>query len=216
MEEISKIKEDLKNTLSEYRYNHSLRVAEEAQKLARCYNIDEQKAYLAGLVHDIAKEYSEEENKQIVEKYNLSNELLQKENKKNLHADIGFIIAKEQYKLPDEICNAIKYHTFGDVNMSLLDIIIFVADKIEPGKKYDGIEEERKLAYIDIKKSMIMCIENKIKKLTRENKYINPRTIEVLNYLKNSKKNISNIWKINFIRKIQNINIHNIFDEATN
>ena len=193
MEEISKIKEDLKNTLSEYRYNHSLRVAEEAQKLARCYNIDEQKAYLAGLVHDIAKEYSEEENKQIVEKYNLSNELLQKENKKNLHADIGFIIAKEQYKLPDEICNAIKYHTFGDVNMSLLDIIIFVADKIEPGKKYDGIEEERKLAYIDIKKSMIMCIENKIKKLTRENKYINPRTIEVLNYLKNSKKNISNI-----------------------
>lgn len=193
MEEISKIKEDLKNTLSEYRYNHSLRVAEEAQKLARCYNIDEQKAYLAGLVHDIAKEYSEEENKQIVEKYNLSNELLQKENKKNLHAEIGFIIAKEQYKLPDEICNAIKYHTFGDVNMSLLDIIIFVADKIEPGKKYDGIEEERKLAYIDIKKSMIMCIENKIKKLTRENKYINPRTIEVLNYLKNSKKNISNI-----------------------
>lgn len=186
MEEISKIKEDLKNTLSEYRYNHSLRVAEEAQKLARCYNIDEQKAYLAGLVHDIAKEYSEEENKQIVEKYNLSNELLQKENKKNLHADIGFIIAKEQYKLPDEICNAIKYHTFGDVNMSLLDIIIFVADKIEPGKNYYGIEEERKLAYVDIRKSMIMCIENKIKKLTREKKYINPRTIEVLNYFKNS------------------------------
>lgn len=184
MEEINKIKEDLKNTLSEYRYNHSIRVAEEAQKLANHYNIDEKNAYVAGLIHDIAKEYSNEENKQIIEKYNLSNDLLREENKKNLHADIGSIIAKEKYKLSDEICNAVKYHTFGDINMNLLDIIIFVADKIEPGKNYEGIEEERKMAYIDIKKAMVMCIENKIKKLTSENKYISPKTYEVLKYLK--------------------------------
>ena len=72
MELLERIKNDLKNTLSEYRYNHSLRVAEESQKLAKHYNIDEQKAYLAGLVHDIAKEYSDEKNRQIIDKYNLS------------------------------------------------------------------------------------------------------------------------------------------------
>ena len=186
MELLERIKNDLKNTLSEYRYNHSLRVAEESQKLAKHYNIDEQKAYLAGLVHDIAKEYSDEKNRQIIDKYNLSKDLLKVENKKNLHADIGSIIAKKNYNLSNEICNAIKYHTFGDVNMNLLDIIVFVADKIEPGKNYEGIEEERKMAYINIKKSMIICIENKIKKLNKENKYISPKTMEVLKFLINS------------------------------
>lgn len=183
---VEKIKEYLKENLSDYRYNHCLNVANVSQSLARHYYFDEEKAYIAGLIHDIAKEMSEDENKMIIEKYNLSMDLLNKNNKKNLHADIGSVLAKELFNLPDDICKAVKNHTFGNVDMNILDMIVYVADKIEPGKNYVGIEEERNLAYIDIKDSMILCIENKIKKLINENKKINKRTYEVLEYLKSS------------------------------
>lgn len=67
-----KIKKDLKNNMSQSRYDHSLLVAQEAKLLARHYHIDEEKAYVAGLVHDIAKEFSEDDNKRWIEKYHLS------------------------------------------------------------------------------------------------------------------------------------------------
>ena len=130
MYNIEKIKEDLKKNLSEFRYEHSILVANEAQKLACHYNQDERKAYIAGLVHDIAKEFSDEENIEWIRKYNLSNELLLAEFKKIIHADIGAVVVKEWYGLDEEICNAVRYHTIGHVPMNWLDKIVFVADKI--------------------------------------------------------------------------------------
>ena len=69
----------------------------------------------------------------------------------------------------------------------ILDKIIFVADKIEPGKEYDGIEEERRLAYLDINEALILCIENNHKKLMRKNKNIYPKSLEVLGYMKRNR-----------------------------
>ena len=69
MYNIEQIKNDLKNNLSQFRYEHSILVAEEAKKLANHYNIDEEKAYIAGLVHDIAKEFSDDENSKWIKKY---------------------------------------------------------------------------------------------------------------------------------------------------
>ena len=82
MYSIEKIKTDLKDRVSEYRYEHSLMVADEAKKLAKKYNLDEDKAYVAGLVHDIAKEFTHEENTLLVNKYNLSKDLLLESNHK--------------------------------------------------------------------------------------------------------------------------------------
>ena len=177
------IKNDLKSIMSSHRYKHSIRVAEEARRLADIYHVDRNKAYLAGLLHDIAKEFSDEENMYIIDKYNLSKNL---GDKKIIHALIGAYYAKLKYDIDDEVMRAIEYHTIGNINMGLLEKIVYVADKIEPGKKYIGIEEERRLANIDIDQAMILCIENNIKKLEMENKVINNSIRELLLFLKNN------------------------------
>lgn len=179
---LDEIKLDLKKKLSNYRYEHSIRVADEASKLAKFYGINENDAYLAGLLHDAAKEFSVEENKRWIKKYNLSKELLNDKNLKISHAAIGALVAKEIYGVNDEISQAIKYHTIGNINMTLLDKIVFVADKIESGKKYPGIEEERILAYQNIDDALILCLSNNKKKLKKENKLFNEESEKVLDY----------------------------------
>ena len=184
MYEVEKIKEDLKCMLSERRYNHSLNVAEVAKELASIYNVNEDKAYIAGLTHDIAKEFSEEENRYYINKYNLSESLLNSEYKKILHAHIGAKYVKDKYNLDDDICKAINVHTVASPNMDILAKILFVADKIEPNKDYIGIEEERRLAYINIDASLKLCLENNIKSLISKGKQPHKNTIETLNLLK--------------------------------
>lgn len=183
MFQVEKIKSDLKKRLSEYRYCHSLRVAEVARKLAQIYHVDEEKAYIAGLVHDIAKEFSEEENRQWISKFQIEGDLLTTEFKQVIHAEIGAIVAKELYGVDEEIVLAIRYHAIGNIKMKLLDKIVFVADKIEEGKDYPGIEEERILAYQNIDEALILCLKNQKKKRELEGKNIHPDSLQLLDYL---------------------------------
>lgn len=183
MLDLNKIKLDLKKKMSEYRYRHSIRVAEEARNLASYYGYDEDKAYLAGLLHDIAKEFSACENKEWVEMYKLDEDLLEVRNIKICHAEIGALVVKELYGVDEDICQAIRYHTVGNIDMNMLDKIIFVADKIDVGKSYLGIDEERELAYKDIDKALLLCLINNKKKLESEGKKFNPQSEKLLNYL---------------------------------
>ncbi len=182
---IEVLNKDVRNKLSDYRYEHSLRVADVSKKLAYNYHYDENKAYIAGLVHDIAKEFNDEENKKYIDKYNLLEFIDDIPTNRILHGPIGSLYLEENYKLDNDIIKAVRFHTTGDPSMGLLEKIVFVADKIEPNKTYNGIEEERELAYKDIDKCMMLCIENNIKKLTKEKKRVNNKSIEVLNSLKN-------------------------------
>ena len=172
---IEEVKKSLKERLSDYRYNHCLRVADVAKDLAKFYKEDEEKAYFAGLVHDMTIEF--------VKSHNLPEEVLNKENSKFLHGIIGAIIAKETYHFTDDMFNAVYYHTAGRPGMSNLEKIVYLADKIEPGKNYEGIEVERKLAYQDLDQAVILCLKTKIAKLTKEGKFIHPNTIDTLDYL---------------------------------
>ena len=85
--------------------------------------------------------------------------------------------------MEDEICNAVMVHTVASIDMTLLDKILFVSDKIEPGKDYPGIEEERQIAKIDIDKAMLLCLENNYKKLTTKGKRMHSNSLKVLNHL---------------------------------
>ena len=182
MYDIEKIKRDLKNNLSESRYNHSLLVAKEARLLAKNYNYDEEKAYIAGLVHDIAKEYTKEENKKYIDKYNLSKDLLKEENKKIMHADIGSVAVKELYNMDDDISKAILYHTLGNINMDTLAKIVFIADKI--GRKPNPtIDKYKTLAYKDLDLAIKAYLEDGKEILKIINKTPHPNSIELLNYL---------------------------------
>ncbi len=180
---IEKIKSDLKNNLSQFRYEHSLRVAEEAKKLAEHYNINAEKVYLAGLVHDIAKEFSSEENEKWIKKYKLPKELLDPKFKEIIHADIGSVVVKELYGFDNEICNAVKYHTIGNITMDLFDKIIFVADVT--GRKTSNlkIQEIKKLSYIDINKAVKQCLINQKEILENNGGSFHPKALELLNSL---------------------------------
>lgn len=188
----SDIEKYLKEHLSEFRYDHSLRVAEEAQKIAKVYHIDEEKSYLVGLAHDVAHEYTEEENLFWVKKYNLASQCLDKSYKNILHSDIGALVAKDYFSFDEEMCQAIKYHTIGNVKMDLFAKIIFIADKIgrknldtqmEQVKKavYDGNIDEALISYFDILKDS----------LKSRNLPMHQDSIELIKLLKEETKKIS-------------------------
>lgn len=184
MYEVEKIKKDLEKTLSEYRYNHSLNVASVAADLAKLYQVDVEKAYVTGLIHDIAKEFTDEENKYYVKKYKLPKKFLKEKYKKILHSYVGAVYIKDVYNMPDDICEAVKFHTTASPNMDTLAKVLFVADKIEPNKDYIGIEEERRLAYINIDTSLKLCLENNIEKLKSKGKKPHKNTVKTLRLLK--------------------------------
>lgn len=183
MYSIEMIHKDLRGLLSNFRYEHSVRVAEEARKLANYYHYDAEKAYVAGLVHDIAKEFDQTENQKWIEKYHLDKKWLSFDCSNIIHAEVGALVISEWYGLDEEICNAVRYHTVGHVPMSLLEKIIFVADKIEPGKKYVGIELERKMAYQNLDQALVLCLQNQKKKLESAGKNIYPESEELLKFL---------------------------------
>ena len=181
---INEIDTYLKENLSKKRYEHSLLVAKEAKSLAKIYHVDEEKAYLAGLIHDIAKELSEEENNYWIKKGNLADDLKNENYKKIRHADIGAIIAKEKYNLDNDICNAIKYHTIGNKNMDTLAKIIYIADKIgrkEIPKKLIPVKD---LAYKDINKALFYCLKKQENNLKEKGIKTHKDTKELLEKLK--------------------------------
>ena len=184
---IEQIKEDLKKYLSQYRYEHSILVAEEAKKLANHYNEDEEKAYIAGLVHDIAKEFSDEENEKWIKKYNLTGDIFSDEYKNVIHSFIGAVVIKEWYRMEEEICNAVRNHTLGNISMTELDKIIFVADKIARRVSNPIMEEEKRLAYQDINKALELCLKIQEQKLQEKGKNMHPISLELLQLLENNK-----------------------------
>lgn len=185
MELIDKIKEDLKNTLSERRYIHSLGVMEMAVELAKIYNVDEKKAELAGLLHDNAKEMTPEELLKYVDDNNIKISEVERINTKILHGKVGADIAKKKYGVSKEIQEAIEFHTTTNPNMNTLDKIVFVADKIELNRKsatYD-IESERELAKKDLDGAVIFIINSNITSLIQKDKLINEESIQTRNKL---------------------------------
>ena len=181
MDSMKKIKTKLKGMLSKNRYLHSVRVAEEALNLAKIYNEKEDEAYMAGLLHDVAKEFDLEENKKWLKKYNLSSNWLDDDKIKIVHAEIGGLVAKELYGATDRIVQAIRYHTIGNINMTLFDKIIFIADKIESDRV--GIEYLKSLAYQDIDKAMIRFLHESRERLEKNGREFHEETVKLLELL---------------------------------
>lgn len=185
---IEKIQKELQNNLSEKRYNHSLMVADQAKSLAIKYQLNYEEAYLAGLLHDIAKELTLEENIKLVNKYQLPKELLQDEYNKIIHADIGAELAKERYNINDNIYYAIKYHTIGNENMNAFAKIIFIADKIGRKNLKPELELIKELAFQDIDKSILKFLELSSKKLTSQGLKVHFETEKLYQKLKKNTK----------------------------
>ena len=182
---IKEIELKLKDMLPERRLRHSLNVAKCAIELSKIYNCDENKAEIAGLIHDCAKYFDNEQVKECVEKYNISLDELEKNNIALSHSTIGAYVAKEEFNINDEdIINAIKYHTTGKENMSLLEKVIYMADLIEEGRDFPGVDELRKLTYEGkLDEAIVLSFNNTIKFVINNNQLIHPRTVTARNYI---------------------------------
>lgn len=180
--------EIVKKQLTEHRYQHTIGVMETAVELAKRYGADEKKAELAAIFHDYAKFRPKEEMKQIILEQNMPNDLLSY-NTELWHAPVGAYLVQTEVGIQDEdILKAIRYHTSGRADMTLLEKIVYVADYIEPGRIFQGVEEVRALAQQDLDQALLQALKNTVQFLLKKNQPIYPDTIHTYNALIMKKK----------------------------
>ena len=164
-------------TADKARYWHTIGVAETSACLAMRYGVDMQKAFTAGLLHDCAKCYSDEQLIEICESNNIEITQAERMSPYLLHAKAGAFFAGTKYGIDDEdICNAIRYHSTGHPGMTPLEEIVFIADYMEPLRnKADNLDEIRALVFKDIKEAIYRVTLSTIEYLKKRNKPIEPR-----------------------------------------
>ncbi|MRX55928.1 HD domain-containing protein [Bacillus idriensis] len=173
----------VKDHLTDHRYEHTIGVMETAIALAKQYGADVKKAETAAIFHDYAKFRSNDEMKQIIIEQNMTKELLI-HSPELWHAPVGAYLVEKEAGINDaEVLDAIRYHTSGRENMTLLDKVIYVADYIEPGRIFPGADEVRELAKNDLNKALIVSMKNTILFLLKKNQAIYPETLQSYNFL---------------------------------
>ncbi|WP_291629414.1 bis(5'-nucleosyl)-tetraphosphatase (symmetrical) YqeK [Clostridium sp.] len=181
---IDEMKVYLKNNLIENRYIHVLGVVETAIKLAKINEVDEKKAEIAALAHDIAKNMTIYELKEIIDKNNIELSYDEEENQEIWHSIVGPIVAKEVFKIEDEeILSAMRWHTTGKENMSKLDKVIYMADMIEPNRNFKGVDVLRRETFKDLDNGVLQGLNHTIKYLLNKDVPININSIKARNYL---------------------------------
>ena len=180
---IEELKNELKKYLQQERYAHSISVMEVSEKLAEHYKIDKERIMKTALMHDLAKEMSISELKEYVLKNNIYVSEIEMVTGVTLHAKVAADICKKKYEFDDEMCNAISAHTTGKANMSLFEKIIFIADKIDYTREYEGVEELRELAFSNINEAVIRNIENTTIRNKKNGRPILEESIKTRNYI---------------------------------
>lgn len=175
------------------RFKHSKSVVKMALTLNKIHNlgIDEEKIKLAGLLHDYAKAYPIDIQKKCLEEQ--INDKVIKQNINELekapliwHGFIGPELIHYEFGIFDgEVDDAIFYHTTGKPNMNNLTKIIFLADYIEPTRKFKEAKIVREIAYHSLDDAVAICLEKTINHLNKNNQFIYPLTIETWNFYKN-------------------------------
>lgn len=175
----------LRQTLSDKRLVHSLLVAHTARKLARIHGVNENRAALAGLLHDCAKCLPLADMQRIARDSRL---LLDKETLQSgnlLHGPVGAVVAEKEYGVTDPIIlSSIRCHTTGKVGMLPLDMIVFLSDKIEPSRRsYPALEEVRRLAQEDLGAAMLHSLQSTLEYVRSQNTEPHPLTQQVADWL---------------------------------
>lgn len=184
MSSLEEAYEYIKKNLKENRFIHTLGVVSVAKKLAKLNGISEEKAEMAALCHDIAKNIPKAEMLKIMEE----NNIILDENEKNSpsiwHSILGPVVAKKELGIDDEeILEAIRWHTTGRENMTKLEKIIYIADMIEPSRDFKGVEAIRNATAEDLNKGVLMGITETLNFLLKKGSLIDLNTVKARNSL---------------------------------
>lgn len=176
---LEQMKEELKKRLKPSRFRHSLGVEETAVFLADRFGVDEEQARVAGLLHDCAREFRNEDMVKEAEKRGIAIGEVERSMPLLLHADIGAQRVREIYGVDDkDVSQAIARHTVGGPQMTKLDKIIWYADMIEPGRDFPGVDELRKLAKTASLDEMLLAgLSHSIIFVVKKGHLVHPATV---------------------------------------
>lgn len=175
----------LREMLDDYRFIHSLGVAESARELARIYGYDEDKAYKAGLLHDIMKNADPEYQLQIMEKGGIILSQAEKNNPKLWHAMAGECYLRDEMGITDkELLSSVRYHTTGKAGMSLLDKIVYIADYISKERNYPDVDTMRRLSKeVSLEEASLYALRFSIRKFESTGGIIHTDSVDYYNEL---------------------------------
>ncbi len=183
MQKADEIKKYAKTVLSEKRFAHTVNVAEEAKRLATVWGADSDRAYLAGIIHDIEKEIPKSQALGILAEYGYIPDETEKQNPELLHGKLAAYIARDKFGIDDdEVLSAVAYHTTGRPGMSLLEKIIYVADFTEPARTYPEADGIRELADNNIDKAVLYQADMVIKFIIEKGRPLHIDTVNTRNY----------------------------------
>lgn len=181
-----KLRKQLENELKPDRFDHTLGVAYTAANMAFLYGADIEKALIAGYLHDCAKCMSHDEQIKICEKNNIEITEVERKNHSLLHAKVGMYLARTKYDVYDtEILGAIRWHTTGREDMTLLEKIVYIADFIEPNRKpLENMAEIRKEAFTDIDRCLAHILHDSVIYLKTIGKEVDEATMNAYEFYK--------------------------------
>lgn len=180
--DIHQLKALTEKDLPPARYEHTLRVEEIAVNLAEKLGIDKEKTSIAAILHDFCKFWPKETLKSWIHDRQLPLDLLEFHSEL-WHGPVGAEVAAIRFGITDqEILQAIRYHTTGRPEMSMLEKVIFLADIIEPGRQFPGVEELRKIAKHDLDRAVLESLDQTIRFLLKKRQKIYPLTFLARNY----------------------------------
>ena len=177
------IYEIVKERLSEKRFYHSECVVERCVEYAEIYGVDIEKAKIAGIAHDVAKEIPKEEQIKVAESYEIKLDEIEKMQIPLIHSKLGAEIARKEFGCTDDICEAIKWHTTGKENMSILEKIVYMADATGKDRTWGNTEELHNMAREDLDKAMLELMKECITDVIGRGCLAHPKSIEAYNYV---------------------------------
>jgi predicted HD superfamily hydrolase involved in NAD metabolism len=198
MYDFEKYENLIKEKLSDYRYYHSMCVAKKAKQLALKYGVDAEKAYVAGILHDITKEETLEKQREIIEADGYKMNELELGNKNIYHQMSGASYVKNELGINDsDIINGIRYHTTGHANMTLFEMIIYLADFTSEDRTYSDVDIMRQKTGEDILQGMLYSLKHTINDVVSKEKQLHIDTLLCYN------------WVVNEINKQQPLSAEN-------
>jgi len=176
--------EAVRGQITKHRYEHTLGVVETAIRLAEKYGADKEKAETAAILHDYCKFWPEDKMRNIIENTpHIPKDLLEYDTEL-WHAHVGAEVVRRDLGIEDEeILDAIRYHTSGRENMTLLEKVVCLADYIEPGRQFSGVDELRTAAEEDLDRALAKGLGGTITFLVNREKRIYPLTVLARNSL---------------------------------
>ncbi|MBE6032490.1 MAG: HD domain-containing protein [Clostridiales bacterium] len=180
------LRQHILENLSPKRREHIFAVVNVSKDLARRFGADEEKAELAALLHDLCREEPMEDLNAFVREQGLDPVYLDNENL--IHGKKAAWLAEHKYGVMDrEVLDAVSFHTTGRAGMNILDKVLYLADAIEPGRAYVGVDRLRELAETDLDEACFVALDRTVKYVRTRGKYLDRDTVRARDDIKRNK-----------------------------